>query len=205
MKKAADGRSISPRHSHSNGVTPAINHRAWIRTSNHIAARRRGWFEPRCSPCFRAPRRQRWRPIWNCRSTASKVRSRTPPSPQRDMQDYASRDVTAAQAHRLFDRAPANIAAALEPYGYYNATADGELKETPTGFVAIIHVHVGEPTTVATFDVTSRSRRATRKSCARRSPHSRRREANVSIMSITKRAKPRFSPLCWRPVTSTRS
>ena len=70
------------------------------------------------------------------------------------MQDYASRDITAAQAHRLFERAPANIASALEPYGYYNATADGELKETPTGFIAIIHVHVGEPTTVATFDVT---------------------------------------------------
>ncbi|HEX3897247.1 MAG TPA: autotransporter assembly complex family protein [Rudaea sp.] len=69
------------------------------------------------------------------------------------MQDYASRDITAAQARRLFDRAPANIASALEPYGYYNSKADGELKETPTGFVAVIHVHVGEPTTVAIFDV----------------------------------------------------
>ena len=69
------------------------------------------------------------------------------------MQDYASRDITAAQAHRLFDRASTNIASALEPYGYYNATADGELKETPAGFVAVMHVHVGEPTTVATFDV----------------------------------------------------
>jgi translocation and assembly module TamA len=66
---------------------------------------------------------------------------------------YASRDVTAAQAHRLFERAPALIAAALEPYGYYNASADGELKEAPQGWVAVLHVHAGEPTTVAAFDL----------------------------------------------------
>lgn len=70
------------------------------------------------------------------------------------MEDYASRDITAAQAHRLYDRAPANMASALEPYGYYNATADGEFKETPAGFIAVMHVHLGEPTIVATFDVT---------------------------------------------------
>ena len=69
------------------------------------------------------------------------------------MQEYTSRDVTAAQAHRLFERAPAQIASALEPYGYYNAKTDGELKETPAGFVAVVHVHLGEPTTVSTFDL----------------------------------------------------
>ncbi len=69
------------------------------------------------------------------------------------LQEYASRDVTAAQAHRLFERAPKQIAAALEPYGFYAAKADGELKESPAGFIAVIHVHLGEPTTVATFDV----------------------------------------------------
>ena len=69
------------------------------------------------------------------------------------LQEYASRDVTAAQAHRLYDRAPKQIAAALEPYGYYNATADGELKETPTGYVAVVHVHLGEPTVVTDYAV----------------------------------------------------
>jgi translocation and assembly module TamA len=69
------------------------------------------------------------------------------------MQEYSSRDVTAAQAHRLYERAPKQIAAALEPYGYYNATADGELKETPVGYTAVIHVHVGEPTVVSDYAV----------------------------------------------------
>ena len=69
------------------------------------------------------------------------------------MQDYGTRDITAAQAHRLFDRAPAQISAALEPYGFYNAKADGEFKETPNGFLAVIHVHPGEPTAVSTFDL----------------------------------------------------
>ena len=44
---------------------------------------------------------------------------------------YDNRDVSAAQAHNLYEHAPALIAKALEPYGYYNAKADGELKETP--------------------------------------------------------------------------
>jgi len=69
------------------------------------------------------------------------------------MQDYTNREVTAAQAHRLYERAPKQIAAALEPYGYYNATADGELKEVPTGYVAVIHVHLGEPTVVSDYAV----------------------------------------------------
>jgi translocation and assembly module TamA len=69
------------------------------------------------------------------------------------MQDYTSRDVTSAQAHRLYDRAPKEIAAALEPYGYYNVTADGEFKEAPTGYVAVIHVHLGEPTVVDEYAV----------------------------------------------------
>jgi translocation and assembly module TamA len=69
------------------------------------------------------------------------------------MADYSTRDITAAQAHRLFDRAPTQIAAALEPYGFYKAKAQGELKETPNGFLAVIHADLGEPMTVSTFDV----------------------------------------------------
>jgi translocation and assembly module TamA len=69
------------------------------------------------------------------------------------MAPYAKRDVSAAQAHQLYDRAPAQIAFALEPYGYYNAKVDGELRETPQGYTAVLHVHAGEPATVATFDL----------------------------------------------------
>ena len=69
------------------------------------------------------------------------------------MAPYAKREVSAAQAHQLYDRAPAQIASALEPYGYYNAKVDGELRETPQGYTAVLHVHAGEPATVATFDL----------------------------------------------------
>ncbi|HET7065564.1 MAG TPA: autotransporter assembly complex family protein [Rudaea sp.] len=70
-----------------------------------------------------------------------------------EIMQYDKRDVSAAQARRLYDRAPEQIAKSLEAYGYYNATADGELKEAPPGFVAVLHVHPGEPTTVATFKI----------------------------------------------------
>ena len=69
------------------------------------------------------------------------------------MAAYAKREVSAAQAHQLYDRAPAQIASALEPYGYYNAKVDGELRETAQGYTAVMHVHAGEPATVATFDL----------------------------------------------------
>jgi translocation and assembly module TamA len=70
------------------------------------------------------------------------------------MAPYAKRDISAAQAHQLYERAPTHIAAALEPYGYYNAKVDGELRETPQGWTAVLHVHAGEPATVATFELT---------------------------------------------------
>ena len=69
------------------------------------------------------------------------------------MAPYAKRDISAAQARQLYERAPAHIAAALEPYGYYNAKVDGELRETPQGWTAVLHVHAGEPATVASFDL----------------------------------------------------
>jgi translocation and assembly module TamA len=62
---------------------------------------------------------------------------------------YADRDVSAAQARRLYDGASEQVREALEAYGYYNATASGELKETPQGFTAVLHVVPGEPATVA--------------------------------------------------------
>src|SRR5580765_7783888 len=70
-----------------------------------------------------------------------------------EIMQYDKREVSAAQARRLYDRAPEQVAKSLEAYGYYNATADGELKEAPPGFVAVLHVHPGEATTVATLKV----------------------------------------------------
>jgi translocation and assembly module TamA len=69
------------------------------------------------------------------------------------IEQYASREVSAAQAHRLYDQALKKIPAALEPFGYYNARADGELKPVPQGWTAELHVHAGEPTRVAEFEL----------------------------------------------------
>jgi len=66
---------------------------------------------------------------------------------------YAGRDVSAAQVRRLNERAPEQIAKALQAYGYYNATATGELKEATGGFTAVVHVKPGDATTVATLAI----------------------------------------------------
>jgi translocation and assembly module TamA len=70
-----------------------------------------------------------------------------------EISSYEKKDVTPAQAHRLYANASEQIGKALEAYGFYNAKTDGELKETPQGYTAIIHVHMGDPTKVATFDL----------------------------------------------------
>lgn len=70
-----------------------------------------------------------------------------------DLTQYAGRDVSAAQARRLYERASAQIATALEPYGYYDAEVTGELKETPEGWNAVLTVKPGEPVVVAELDL----------------------------------------------------
>ncbi len=70
-----------------------------------------------------------------------------------DLTQYAGRDVSAAQARRLYERAPAQIAAALEPYGYYDTSVTGELKETAEGWNAELSVKPGDPVEVAELDL----------------------------------------------------
>lgn len=70
-----------------------------------------------------------------------------------DLTQYAGRDVSAAQARRLYERAPAQIATALEPYGYYDASVTGELKETAEGWTAELSVKPGDPVEVAELDL----------------------------------------------------
>jgi len=66
---------------------------------------------------------------------------------------YADRDVTVAQARRLYEHADAQARAALEPYGYYTVEVDGELREDGDAYTAVLHVHAGEPVKVASVDV----------------------------------------------------
>lgn len=70
-----------------------------------------------------------------------------------DLTQYAGREVSAAQARRLYERAPAQVAAALEPYGYYDASVSGELKETAEGWTAELSVKPGDPVEVAELDL----------------------------------------------------
>ena len=70
-----------------------------------------------------------------------------------EINQYASRDVTAAQAHRLYERADEQIKSALEPYGYYHAEVSGELKEAGADYVAVLHVAAGEPVRVTTLEI----------------------------------------------------
>ncbi len=70
-----------------------------------------------------------------------------------EVAQYGDRDVTAAQARRLYEHAEAQVQAALEPYGYYNAKVQGELKESSGNYVAVLHVTPGEPVKVGTLDI----------------------------------------------------
>lgn len=66
---------------------------------------------------------------------------------------YGQRDVTAAQARRLYEHAEGEARSALEPYGYYNAEVTGELKENGDNYVAALHVKPGEPVKVTALDI----------------------------------------------------
>jgi translocation and assembly module TamA len=70
-----------------------------------------------------------------------------------ELNQYGSRDVTAAQANRLYERAADQIRSALEPYGYFHAEVSGELRENGADFVAVLHVTPGDPVRIATIDI----------------------------------------------------
>jgi translocation and assembly module TamA len=70
-----------------------------------------------------------------------------------EITQYGKQDISAAQAERLYKNAGEQIAKALEAYGYYNARTEGELKETPQGWAAIIHVRPGERLQVGDYSV----------------------------------------------------
>lgn len=64
------------------------------------------------------------------------------------LQNYVTRDVTAAQIRRLFNGAEKEIQAALEPYGYYNVSVASTLQTTDKGLNALFRVTLGEPVVV---------------------------------------------------------
>ncbi|MFC5488349.1 autotransporter assembly complex family protein [Dokdonella soli] len=70
-----------------------------------------------------------------------------------EVAQYGQREVTAAQARRLYEHADAQVRKALEPYGYYAADVKGELKESAGDYVAVLHVTPGEPVKIGTLDI----------------------------------------------------
>ncbi|MGA9421801.1 MAG: autotransporter assembly complex family protein [Rhodanobacteraceae bacterium] len=70
-----------------------------------------------------------------------------------EISQYGKRDVSEAQAERLFDHAKAETKSALEPYGYYNVAVSGELQHNGDDFVALLKVDPGEPVKVTTLDI----------------------------------------------------
>ena len=70
-----------------------------------------------------------------------------------ELSQYAKRDVTAAQASRLYQRAPAQAQTALRPYGYYDASVNGDLKQVGNDWLVTLHVKPGDPVKVAEVDL----------------------------------------------------
>lgn len=74
-----------------------------------------------------------------------------------ELKQYEERDVSPAEARRLFDRGKEQIARSLEPFGYYNPRVEGRLERPEPGkFHAIFDVNRGEPVIVqqASVEVT---------------------------------------------------
>ena len=70
-----------------------------------------------------------------------------------ELAQYANRDVTEAQARRLYERAHDQVTMALQPYGYYEPSVDGDIKQVGQDWQVTLHVKPGEPVKVTTVDV----------------------------------------------------
>ncbi|MGA7436737.1 MAG: autotransporter assembly complex family protein [Luteibacter sp.] len=70
-----------------------------------------------------------------------------------ELSQYAARDVTDAQIRRLYANAPEQVQASLRPYGYYEATATGDLKQVGNNWQVTLHVVPGLPVKVTEVSV----------------------------------------------------
>ncbi|MDY6946404.1 MAG: autotransporter assembly complex family protein [Pseudomonadota bacterium] len=66
-----------------------------------------------------------------------------------ELKQYEERDVSGAEARRLYDRGKEQLARSLEPFGYYNPRIEGRLERPEPGkFHAIFDVQPGDPVIV---------------------------------------------------------
>jgi len=70
-----------------------------------------------------------------------------------ELAQYANRDVTEAQARRLYERAHDQVTLALQPYGYYEPSVDGDIKQVGKDWQVTLHVKPGEPVKITAVDV----------------------------------------------------
>ncbi|HWU77492.1 MAG TPA: autotransporter assembly complex family protein [Rhodanobacter sp.] len=70
-----------------------------------------------------------------------------------ELSQYASRDVSDAQVRRLYDDAPAQAATGLQPYGYYDATVTGDLRQAGKDWQVTLHVKPGEPVKITRVEL----------------------------------------------------
>ncbi len=70
-----------------------------------------------------------------------------------ELSQYAKRDVSDAQIRRLYANAQDQVRKALQPYGYYEATVDGDLKQVGNDWQVTLHVKPGAPVKVISVDV----------------------------------------------------
>ena len=70
-----------------------------------------------------------------------------------ELSQYATREVTPAQATRLYEHAPAQAQAALQPYGYYDASVSGDIRQVGKDWQVTLHVKPGEPVKVTRVEL----------------------------------------------------
>ena len=71
-----------------------------------------------------------------------------------ELSQYATREVSDAQIRRLLAHAPAQVQAALQPYGYYDASVTDDLTRQAGGWRVTLHVDAGAPVKVTAVSVT---------------------------------------------------
>ncbi|RUL76848.1 autotransporter assembly complex protein TamA [Dyella choica] len=69
------------------------------------------------------------------------------------LSQYAAREVSEAQVHRLYDRADAEVGNALRPYGYYDAHVTGKIGQSGKDWRVTLHIAPGQPVKVTSIDL----------------------------------------------------
>ena len=71
-----------------------------------------------------------------------------------ELSQYAARDVSDSQVQRLYEMAPDQVRTALQPYGYYDATTTGTIKQVGNAWMVTLHVNPGAPVKITSVSVT---------------------------------------------------